>query len=100
VATLPNLGVLAVFFQSVVQRLQADSEADGGRFLVTQAIVADALGMHLDLFQRIHLAPGSLTVIRYTPERPFLVRLSEDQSPLALPPAGTSSDAPVGGGAV
>ncbi len=67
---------------------------------VIKAIVADALGMHLDLFQRIHVAPGSLTVIRYTPDRPFLVRLSEDQSPLALPPAATpSSDAPVGGGA-
>ena len=66
---------------------------------VIKAIVADALGMHLDLFQRIHVAPGSLTVIRYTPDRPFLVRLSEDQSPLALPPATTSSDAPVGGGA-
>ncbi|HCT80464.1 MAG TPA: phosphoglycerate mutase [Micromonosporaceae bacterium] len=75
---------------------------------VIKSIVADALGMHLDLFQRIHVAPGSLTVIRYTPDRPFLVRLSEDQSPLVLPPpgsspeppAGSSSDAPLGGGSV
>lgn len=67
---------------------------------VIKAIVADALGLHLDMFQRIHIAPGSLTVIRYTPDRPFLVRLSEDQSPLAPPHASSSSDAPVGGGAV
>lgn len=66
---------------------------------VIKAIVADALGMHLDQFQRIHIAPGSLTVIEYTPDRPFLIRLSEDQSPLILPPPSTS-DAAVGGGAV
>lgn len=65
---------------------------------VIKAIVADALGIHLDLFQRIHVAPGSLTVIRYTPDRPFLMRLSEDSAPLAI--GGSSSDAPVGGGAV
>ncbi len=66
---------------------------------VIKAIVADALGMHLDQFQRIHIAPGSLTVIQYTPERPFLLRLSEDQSPLVFAPPSTS-DAAVGGGAV
>ena len=38
---------------------------------VIKAIVADALGMHLDLFQRIVVDPASVTVIRYTPGRPF-----------------------------
>jgi probable phosphomutase (TIGR03848 family) len=66
---------------------------------VIKAIVADALGMHLDNFQRIHVAPGSLTVIQYTPQRPFLIKLSEDHSPLSLPQP-PSSDAAVGGGAV
>jgi probable phosphomutase (TIGR03848 family) len=65
---------------------------------IIKAIVADALGMHLDSFQRIHVAPGSLTVIKYTPVRPFLMRLSDD-GPLAVQPASTSSDAAVGGGA-
>jgi probable phosphomutase (TIGR03848 family) len=64
---------------------------------IIKAIVADALGMHLDSFQRIHVAPGSLTVIKYTPFRAFLMRLSDD-GPLAVQPADTSSDAPVGGG--
>ncbi|WP_117215659.1 MSMEG_4193 family putative phosphomutase [Allorhizocola rhizosphaerae] len=67
---------------------------------IIKAIVADALSMHLDQFQRIHVAPGSITVIRYTPERPFLLRLSDDNAPLALGATSTSSDAPVGGGAV
>ncbi len=33
---------------------------------VIKAIVADALGMHLDLFQRIVADPASVTAIRYT----------------------------------
>ena len=44
---------------------------------VIKAIVADALGLHLDLFQRIVVDPASVTVIRYTPGRPFLVRLND-----------------------
>jgi len=42
-----------------------------------KAIVADALGLHLDQFQRIAIDPCSLTVIRYTPLRPILVRLND-----------------------
>ena len=34
-----------------------------------KAILADALGMHLDAFQRIVVDPGSLSVVRYTPHR-------------------------------
>jgi probable phosphomutase (TIGR03848 family) len=74
---------------------------------VIKSIVADALGLHLDLFQRIAIDPASISVIRYTPHRAFLVRLNETGTPLqaflAPPPpdarAGGESDAPVGGGA-
>ena len=38
---------------------------------VIKAIVADSLGLHLDQCQRIQADPCSLTVIRYTPLRPF-----------------------------
>ena len=72
---------------------------------VIKALVADALGMHLDLFQRVTIDPCSVTVIRYTELRPFLVRLN-DVGSLAdlLPPKKksrrkASSDAAVGGGA-
>jgi probable phosphomutase (TIGR03848 family) len=44
---------------------------------VIKAIVADSLGLHLDQSQRIQADPCSLTVIRYTPMRPFLVRMND-----------------------
>jgi probable phosphomutase (TIGR03848 family) len=74
---------------------------------VIKAIVADALGMHLDLFQRIVIDPASVTVIRFTPLRPFLLRLNDTGGDLAaFVPAKRrrsrsrkrSSDADVGGG--
>jgi probable phosphomutase (TIGR03848 family) len=72
---------------------------------VIKAVVADALGLHLDLFQRIQVDPCSLTVIRYTELRPFVVRLNdtggavEDLMPPKRRRRRASSDAPVGGGA-
>ena len=44
---------------------------------VIKAILADALGMHLDAFQRIVVAPASISVIRYTPLRPFVERVND-----------------------
>jgi probable phosphomutase (TIGR03848 family) len=73
---------------------------------VIKAIVADAMGLHLDQFQRLVADPASVTVIRYTPTRPFLVRLNDTADLAALVPpkrrrrrAATTSDAAVGGGA-
>jgi probable phosphomutase (TIGR03848 family) len=72
---------------------------------VIKAVVADALGLHLDLFQRIQVDPCSVTVIRYTSTRPFVVRLNDTGSLADLAPAKkkgrrkASSDAVVGGGA-
>jgi probable phosphomutase (TIGR03848 family) len=74
---------------------------------VIKAILADALGLHLDLFQRIHVDPASLSVVRYTSLRPFVVRMNDVGGAVddLRPPAKrsrakrTSSDAVVGGGA-
>ncbi|BFU44178.1 histidine phosphatase family protein [Krasilnikovia sp. MM14-A1004] len=77
---------------------------------VIKAIVADAMGLHLDQFQRIVVDPASVTAIRYTPTRPFLVRLNDTADLSSLVPAkpdrrrsagrpAESSDAAVGGGA-
>jgi probable phosphomutase (TIGR03848 family) len=81
---------------------------------VIKALVADALGLHLDGFQRIVVDPCSLSVVRYTELRPFLVRVNDTggsvDALLPRPPtrrrrgarapaSGPTSDAPVGGGA-
>jgi len=72
---------------------------------VIKAIVADAMGLHLDEFQRLVADPASVSVIRYTPTRPFLVRLNDTADLSALIPARPAedalpeSDAAVGGGA-
>ena len=71
---------------------------------VIKAIVADAMGLHLDQFQRITADPCSVTVIRYTELRPFVVRTNDTGGGVAdlLPPKKKSrrrsSDAVVGGG--
>ena len=79
---------------------------------VIKAIITDSLGLHLDQCQRIQVDPCSLSVIRYTPLRPFLLRLNDtggDTADLAGQPADgeeaegqehrNESDAMVGGGA-
>jgi probable phosphomutase (TIGR03848 family) len=79
---------------------------------VIKAIITDSLGLHLDQCQRIQVDPCSLSVIRYTPLRPFLLRLNDtggDTADLARRPADgeeaegqehrNESDAMVGGGA-
>ncbi|KLL11025.1 MULTISPECIES: histidine phosphatase family protein [Protofrankia] len=72
---------------------------------VIKAIVADAMGIHLDLFQRILIDPCSLTIIRYTERRPFVIRVNDRGGSVAdLLPApwmfpADKGDAVVGGGA-
>jgi probable phosphomutase (TIGR03848 family) len=66
---------------------------------VIKSILADAVGAHLDHFQRIMVGPASLSVVSYTHRRPFLVRLNDGGSDLSaitasLPQHG---DSPVGG---
>ncbi|HET6651040.1 MAG TPA: histidine phosphatase family protein [Nocardioides sp.] len=73
---------------------------------VIKAILADALGMHLDAFQRLVVDPGSCSVVRYTPLRPFVLSMNTTEGDLGhlRPPRKSkrrkraSSDAAVGGG--
>ncbi|MEV4313231.1 histidine phosphatase family protein [Actinocrispum sp. NPDC049592] len=71
---------------------------------VIKAILADALGQHLDAFQRIVVDPASVSVVRYTDTRPFVLRTNDTGGELAsiVPPKPKkgkqeSSDAVVGG---
>jgi len=74
---------------------------------VIKAVIADALGMHLDLFQRLMIEPASVSVIVYTPTRPFVLRSNDIGGDLSglIPPKKTRSrrrraqpDGTVGGG--
>lgn len=74
---------------------------------VIKAVLADALGIHLDMFQRIVVDPASVSVVRYTELRPFVVRMNDTgggvddlvPSKSARRRRKPSSDAAVGGGA-
>ncbi|MBD3946268.1 histidine phosphatase family protein [Nocardioides ganghwensis] len=73
---------------------------------VIKSILADALGTHLDLFQRIHVDPASVSIVRYTESRPFVIGTNTHAGDLAwlTPPRKKArgrrrTDAEVGGGA-
>jgi probable phosphomutase (TIGR03848 family) len=75
---------------------------------VIKSVIADALGMHLDLFQRIQVDPASISVIRYTEARPYVLAANTHEGDLSwLVPkrrrkgrrAASRDDAAVGGGA-
>lgn len=50
---------------------------------VIKAVVADAYGMHLDGFQRVTADPASVSVITYTPLRPFVLHVNHTGARLA-----------------
>ena len=50
---------------------------------VIKAILADALGTHLDQFQRIHVDPAAVSVIRYPVGRPMVLGMNGSGTDLA-----------------
>lgn len=68
---------------------------------IIKSVLADALGMHLDLFQRIAVSPASVSIVRYGPRRPEVIATNTDGGDLSWlrSAADPKSDAPVGGGA-
>ena len=74
---------------------------------IIKSVLADALGMHLDLFQRIHVDPASVSIVRYTGTRPYVLATNTHAGDLGwlVPPkrkrtrrTRASEDAHVGGG--
>ncbi|MCB1291840.1 histidine phosphatase family protein [Mycolicibacterium sp.] len=65
---------------------------------VIKAVVADALGAHLDSFQRITVDPASMSVIRYTKLRPFVLHVNHTGARLASVLTAPPPDAPGSGG--
>lgn len=67
---------------------------------VIKSVLADALGMHLDMFQRLTVGPASISVVRYGTRRPEVVATNIELGDLAwLGSSGPVTDAVVGGGA-
>src|SRR4051812_28010463 len=74
---------------------------------VIKSVIADALGMHLDLFQRIQVDPSSISVIRYTEARPYVLASNTHEGDLSWlapkpgrkPRRRADRGAAVGGGA-
>ena len=119
-ATFPggeSLGAMQARVVDAVRRRDAAVEKTHGPGAVwaavshgdlVKALLADALGMHLDLFQRLHVDPASISIVRYTATRPFVLATNTHDGDLTwLAPlakkgrrrAAASSDATVGGGA-
>ncbi len=110
--SLPEMSARVVSARSVTATPQVEEETgDHAVWLAVshgdpiKAILADALGMHLDAFQRIMVDPGSLSVVRYTPHRAFVLTMNSSSGSLAHLASKPrkrrtrSSDAVVGGGA-
>lgn len=66
---------------------------------VIKAILADALGLHLDLFQRIMVDPASVSMINFHAGRPSVITMNSTGADLVdMVPKAPSEDAAVGGG--
>ena len=67
---------------------------------IIKSVLADALGMPLDLFQRIAVGPASVSVVTYGAHRPTVHATNTDAGDLSwLAASAAAQDAPVGGGA-
>jgi hypothetical protein len=68
---------------------------------VIKALLADALGMHLDMFQRIVVEPCSVSVVAYRGLHPAVLRMNDvggRLDGLRPPPAAAAEPARLGGG--
>ena len=65
---------------------------------VIKAILSDALAQHFDNFQRLNVAPASVSIVDYSHERPFVVCINANSDISGLLSAPTTPT--VGGGDV
>lgn len=98
---------------AAVRRLEAAVVAEHGPHAVwvavshgdvIKAVLADALGLHLDLFQRIQVDPASASMVRFGDERPHVLGVNTHEGDLhwlaQRPRRGRAAKATdVGGGA-
>ena len=94
---------------AAIRRHDAAFEAEHGQEAVwvavshgdiIKSILADAFGMHLDLFQRINIGPAWLSIVHYGTSRPSVYATNTTAGDLSWLSKDTlAGDAPVGGGA-
>lgn len=95
---------------ATVRRLDAEVDAEHGPSAVwalvshgdiIKSLLADALGLHLDLFQRLHVDPASLSVVRYAADRPTVLGVNTHEGELSWLAGRRAArrGAEVGGGA-
>jgi probable phosphomutase (TIGR03848 family) len=110
--TMPEMQARAV---AAVRGRDAEMEVEHGPDAVwvavshgdpLKAVLADALGMHLDLFQRLHVDPGSVSIVHYADTHPYVLAVNSHEGDLSwlAPRKGRKRkraprEAVVGGGA-
>lgn len=113
-----SLAAMSARVLAAVRRRDAAAEAEHGTDALwvavshgdlIKAVLADALGLHLDGFQRLVVDPASVSIVRYTASRPYVLGTNTHAGDLGwlAPPKRTSrrkrgrrsTDAVVGGGA-
>lgn len=94
---------------AAIRRHDAEIEAEHGPGAVwvavshgdiIKSVLADALGMHLDMFQRLEAGPASVSIVSYGASRPRVLASNTDSGDLSwLAEGARAGDAAVGGGA-
>lgn len=94
---------------AAIRRHDAEIEAEHGPGAVwvavshgdiIKSVLADALGMHLDMFQRLEAGPASVSIVSYGASRPRVPAINTDSGDLSWLAKGVhAGDAAVGGGA-
>jgi len=106
-----SMAAMSARASQTVRRLDAAVTAEHGSDAVwaavshgdpIKAILADALGLHLDQFQRLHVDPASVSIVRYTDESAYVLATNSGAGDLSWlsPKSGkrTRAHAPVVGG--
>ena len=107
-----SMAAMAARVVEAVRRHDARVEAEHGPHAVwcavthgdpLKAVLADALGLHLDQFQRLHVDPASVSVVRLTAEGAYVLQSNTHDGDLAWLAPKRRRRAPragvVGGGA-
>lgn len=94
---------------AAIRRLDAAFEAEHGPGAVwvavshgdvIKSILADALDMHLDRFQRISVNPASVSIVRYRSTQPDVLAMNTDAGDLSWLRSAPATEKPqLGGGA-